>query len=69
MTSKNSVGTIPEDVALEICKKIRQEKPVRIFSQCWGCLKFSKEDSTKMCFYDPPKNRGCNIINRRFDEH
>ena len=68
MTSKSSVGTIPEDAALEICKKIRQKKPVRIFSQCWGCLKYSKEDSKKMCFYDPPKNRGCNKINKRFDE-
>ena len=68
MTRKNSGRTIPEDMALEICKKIRQEKPVRLFSQCWGCLKYSKEDMKKMCFYDPPKNRGCNKINKQFDD-
>ena len=68
MTSKNSGGAIPEDVALEICKKIRLEKPVRLFSQCWGCVKYSKEDPVKMCFYDPPNNRGCHKINNRFDE-
>jgi hypothetical protein len=68
MTSKNSHKTIPEDIALKICTNIRQEKPVRIFSQCWGCLKYSKEDTKKMCFYDPPKNRGCNKINKRFDK-
>jgi hypothetical protein len=68
MASKNSGETIPENVALKICKKIRQEKPVRLFSQCWGCLKYSKEDTKKMCFYDPPINRGCNKINKRFDE-
>jgi hypothetical protein len=67
MASKNSGGAIPEDVALKICKKIRQEKPARLFSQCWGCIKYSKEDAKKMCFYDPPKKRGCNKINKRFD--
>ncbi len=68
MTGKESIRKIPEDVALMLCKEIREEKPVRLFSQCWGCLKFSKEDAKKMCFYDPPKNRGCNKINKRFDE-
>jgi hypothetical protein len=68
MTSKNSSGTISEDMAHKICKKIRKEKPVRLFNQCWGCIKYSKEDPAKMCFYDPPKNRGCNKINKRFDE-
>ena len=68
MTSKNSDGAIPEDMALKICKKIRQEKPVRLFSQCRGCIKYSKEDAKKMCFYDPPKNCGCKKINKRFDK-
>jgi hypothetical protein len=68
LTSKNSGGVIPENVALKICKKIRHEKPVRLFSQCWGCIKYSKEHAQKMCFYDPPKNRGCNKINKRYDE-
>jgi len=58
---------IPEDVAFELCKKIREGKKVRIFSQCWGCVKYSKEDHTKMCFYGPPMNRGCGLINKLFD--
>ena len=68
MPDKESISKIPEDVALKLCKEIRQDKSVKLFSQCWGCLKYSKEDPTKMCFYDPPKNRGCNKINKQFDE-
>ena len=68
MTDKESKSEIPEDVAFRLCKNIRQENPVKLFSQCWGCLKYSKEDPKKMCFYGPPKNRGCNKINKRFDK-
>jgi hypothetical protein len=68
MTGNESINGIPEDVALKLCKEIIQNKPVKLFSQCWGCLKYSKDDPKKMCFYDPPKNRGCKKINKRFDE-
>jgi hypothetical protein len=68
MTEKESIIRIPEDLALKLCKEIREEKPVKLFSQCWGCLKYSKEDPKKMCFYDPPKNRGCKKINKRFNK-
>ena len=68
MENKESINVIQEDVAFKLCKEIRQEKPVRLFSQCWGCIKYSKEDPTKMCFYDPPTNPGCNKINKRFDK-
>jgi hypothetical protein len=68
MKDKELISEIPEDVAVELCKEIQHEKPARIFSQCWGCLKYSKEDPKKMCFYDPPKNRGCNKVNKRFDK-
>lgn len=60
---------IPLEEAQRICKKIQNEKRVRMFSQCWGCLKFSKDDATKMCFYDPPENRGCKLINRYYNGH
>jgi hypothetical protein len=59
--------SIPEDIALQICEQIREEKKVRIFSQCWGCVKFSKGDAKKMCFYDPPDNRGCKLVNKQYD--
>ncbi len=57
---------IPMEKAVELCKMYRDKHKVRLFSQCWGCLKFSKEPS-KMCFYNPPENRGCKLINNLFD--
>jgi len=59
--------SIPEDIALQICEHIREEKGTRLFSQCWGCVKFSKGDAKKMCFYDPPNNRGCKLVNKLYD--
>ncbi|UCF07563.1 MAG: hypothetical protein JSW28_07920 [Thermoplasmata archaeon] len=58
---------IPERVAFELCQRIRGEKKVRMFSQCWGCVKFSKGDFRKMCYYDPPMNRGCGLVNKLYD--
>jgi len=58
---------LPEDIAFQICEQIREEKGVRLFSQCWGCVKFSKGDIKKMCFYDPPNNRGCTLVNKQYE--
>ncbi len=58
---------IPKEEAKKLCSEIRAEKGVRIFSQCWGCLRFSKGDTTKMCFSNKPDNRGCNLVNKRYD--
>ena len=55
--------------AFKLCKKYRDEHKVRLFSQCWGCLKYSKEESTKMCFYNPPDNHGCKFVNQLFDTY
>ena len=65
MTDNNLISL---EEAFKLCKKYRDEHKVRLFSQCWGCLKFSKEESIKMCFYNPPENRGCKFINAQFDE-
>jgi hypothetical protein len=51
--------------AYSYCKKYREEKKVRMFSQCWGCVKFSKGDPKKMCFYDPPDNNACKFVNKQ----
>jgi len=61
-------NNIPLEKAVELCRKHRDKHKVRLFSQCWGCLRFSKEEPTKMCFHDPPENRGCKFINKLFDE-
>ncbi len=56
------------DKAFELCKSHRAKSGVRLFSQCWGCIRFSKETPEKMCFYKPPNNDGCKIVNRLFEE-
>ncbi|MCW4003092.1 MAG: hypothetical protein NWE95_04175 [Candidatus Bathyarchaeota archaeon] len=59
--------TVPFDKAVELCKLFREKHKVRMFSQCWGCLRFSNGDSKKMCFYQPPNNRGCKFVNQLYD--
>jgi hypothetical protein len=68
MTVTGSSEAIPEDIALKLCAEARQEKGVKVLSQCWGCVKFSKGDPVKMCFSSRPDNRGCGIINKRYDQ-
>lgn len=66
MTDYNPISL---EEGIKLCKKYRDEQKVRLFSQCWGCLKFSKGESTKMCFYNPPDNRGCKFVNHLFDTY
>ena len=54
--------------AFRLCKQHRDEHSVRLFSQCWGCVKYSKEDPNKMCFYHPPDHRGCRFVNQLFEK-
>ena len=62
-----SDGAIPRDEAAKLCSEIRSEKGVRLFSQCWGCMRFSKADPQKMCYSNKPDNRGCGLVNKRYD--
>ena len=59
--------SIPLDKAFELCKSHRKKNGVRLFSQCWGCVRYSKEVPEKMCFYRPPTNDGCKFVNRLFE--
>jgi hypothetical protein len=63
-----SAITIPSDKALELRKAYREKNGVRVFSQCWGCIKFSGNNTEKMCVHKPPNNDGCKIVNRLFEE-
>ena len=63
----SNVARISLEKAIELCKEYREKHKVLMFSQCWGCLRFSKEEPSKMCFYKPPTNRGCNFVNKLFD--
>jgi hypothetical protein len=62
------LSAIPLDVAMRLCEEVQEEKGVRLFSQCWGCLKFSKGDPAKRCFVNGLDNRGCRFVNARYDE-
>jgi len=58
---------VPREVAARPCSEHRGEHPVGPLSQCWGCLKASKGDETKMCYHRPPGFRGCAIVDRGSD--
>ena len=58
---------IPVDDARRLCAEIRKERGVRLFSQCWGCVKFSKGSEEKMCYCNSPDHRGCGLVNKRYD--
>jgi hypothetical protein len=70
--SSNRNTTMPSEIilslanAFELCKLHREKNGVRMFSQCWGCVRFSKDDPEKMCFYKPPNNDGCKHVNKMF---
>ena len=60
------MGTISQELALQLCAEIRQENRRRPFSlsagQCWGCITFSKGDPAKMC----GGVRECNLVVARY---
>jgi hypothetical protein len=60
--------SISFDAAFDCCKQYREMHKVRLFSQCWGCVKFSKGNPEKMCFYKPPSNTGCKFVNELYKE-
>lgn len=35
--------SIPLEKSIELCGVHRDKHGVRLFSQCWGCVRFSKE--------------------------
>ncbi len=53
---------IPIEKARELCMSFREKHQVRMFSKCWGCIRFSKGVSEKMCFFKPPNNDGCRFV-------
>jgi hypothetical protein len=52
--------------AHKLCQAYTEKHKVRLFSQCWGCLKYSRDNPEKMCFYDPPDNNGCRFVNELY---
>ncbi len=62
-------SVIPLEAAVVCCKAYREENKVRVFSQCWGCQRFSKGNPENRCFYKPPTNRGCKFVNEKYEEN
>jgi len=70
---KELQSPIPEEIAIQICKEIREKNENKRFSwskwQCWGCMKFSDYDDRGSCIYGEPETlRGCNLVNKVFDK-
>ena len=62
-----SALSIPLDRAFELCKAYRERRGVRLFSQCRGCVRYSKEVPEKMCFFKSPTHDGCKFVNGLFE--
>jgi len=62
----------PRETAFKLCAEIREENRSRRFSlarvQCWGCTRYAKEDPDKMCLTSQAGNRGCNLVNKRYEQ-
>ncbi len=71
MSDNTSATPIPEAVALQLCDEISgrfRGKWYFIFAtQCFFCTLFSRKNAANLCFYATPGNRGCQLVNTRYD--
>ena len=62
---------IPKKIALRLCEEIHNEKRKKWYTfsglQCWRCYKFNKGKIAKMHVGKKPGNRGCDLINRLYE--
>lgn len=62
---------IPKKLAQRICEEIRLEKRRKWYTYegftCWKCYKFSRGSIGKLHFSKKPGNRGCDLVNRKFE--
>jgi hypothetical protein len=71
MKVKKPFDAIPIETAVQLCDEIRSENQKEFsFSslQCWGCSFSATGEPEKRCFSNEPGNRGCNLINERYDQ-
>ncbi len=59
---------IGKDEALKLCEEIRKNKAKKLFTQCWGCVKFSHGKVDKMCLRTKDGWDGCKLINRLYEK-
>ena len=64
---------IPRETALKLCTEVREENLSQRLSlariQCWGCTRYAKGDPDKLCLTSQEGNRGCNLVNKRYEQH
>lgn len=67
-----SESAIPKEDALKICADLRDEYLGKWYTlaglQCSGCTIFSRGDPAKMCISNQPDNRGCSLVNARYNQ-
>ena len=72
MSVNKEIVPIPQEVALALCKEIREENANIFWSviawQCWDCMKSATDDPSKMGFSRVPGNRGCRWVNWRYSQ-
>ena len=62
------VVAIPARIAHDLCEEIRKDKAQHLFTQCWGCVRFSNGEERRFCYNSRADLRGCGLINRLYDE-
>ena len=64
MSVKKEIMT--KEIAIRLCDEIREKNQRKLFTQCWGCVKFSKGDQFKFCMASKPDYSGCNLVNAKY---
>ena len=71
MTTAEPTNAIPDDVALQLCRQIREANRGKLYRwqawMCWGCTTFTRGETSKMCWCNAPGNRGCIQVNACYD--
>ncbi len=66
------MNPMPDEIARTLCQQIRHENHHKWFSfarwQCWGCETFTQGVLTQMCLNSAPGNRGCSVLNDRYQK-
>ena len=71
MNEQVVVNPIPLDVATQLCAEIRREFDEESWHSsaarwCWSCQQTGRDDSTNRGFLQKPGNRGCILVNARY---
>ena len=59
-----TMTTLSMELASKLCQEIQDNQFIKIFTQCWGCVKFAKGDPEKMCGGIVE----CNLVLKRYQE-